>query len=247
MDFFLCLSSIAGVVGSGGQANYAAGNTYMDALADYRVALGEKATSLDLGWMESEGVVAESSFLSTSMAAGGSFMPISQAEFFALLDHYCNPDSEKTSASATQAIIGLEIPATMHAKNLKEPHWMQRRTFRHLHHMGLSKASTSSSEKSVDYAALLRDAPSLEGAGHVVTECLLQKLIRSLSIPREDLDTAKPLHAYGVDSLLAVELRNYFAKELSADVAIFDIMGAASIDAVSLTVARKSAFWSTAG
>ncbi|MCJ1386254.1 hypothetical protein MMC17_009380 [Xylographa soralifera] len=230
MDFFICLSSIAGVVGSGGQAIYAAGNTFMDALTDYRVSRGEKGTSLDLGWMESEGVVAESSFLSTSMAAGGSFMPISQAEFFALLDHYCNPDLDTVSASATQAIIGLEIPATMHAKNLKEPHWMQRRTFRHLHHMGQGQQSTSSSEKSIDYAAALRDASSLEDAGRVVTECLVQKLIKSLSIPREDLDTTKPLHKYGVDSLLAVELRNYFAKELSADVAIFDIMGAASID-----------------
>ena len=77
MDFFLYLSSVAGVVGSDGQANYAAGNTYMDSLAHYRVARGEKATSLDLGWMESEGAVAESSFLSTSMAAGGSFISIS--------------------------------------------------------------------------------------------------------------------------------------------------------------------------
>ncbi|MCJ1398963.1 hypothetical protein MMC11_002164 [Xylographa trunciseda] len=244
MDFFLCLSSIAGVVGSGGQANYAAGNTFMDAFAHYCVSHGEKATSLDLGWMESEGVVAESSFLSTSMAAGGSFMPISQAEFFALLDHYCNPDSDTTSASATQATIGLEIPATMHAKNLKEPHWMQRRTFRHLHHMGLGMQSTSTSEQSIDYAASLRDAATLEDAGRIVTECLVQKLIKSLSIPREDLDTTKPLHKYGVDSLLAVELRNYFAKELSADVAIFDIMGGTSIDVVGVTVARKSAFWS---
>lgn len=247
MDFFLCLSSIAGVVGSGAQANYAAGNTYMDSLAHYRVARGEKATSLDLGWMVSEGAVAESSFLSTSMAAGGSFMPISQAEFFALLDHYCNPALDTTSASATQAVIGLEIPAKLQAKGLKEPHWMQRRTFRHLHRMGLGKnQDSSSSEQSVDYAASLREASSLEAAGPVVLDCLLQKLSRSLSMPRDDIDTSKPLHAYGVDSLLAVELRNYFAKELSADVAIFDLMGGASIDAVALTVAKKSTLFSAA-
>ena len=57
---------------------------------------------------------------------------------------------------------------------------------------------------------------------------------------RDDIDISKPLHAYGVDSLLAVELRNYFAKELSADVAIFDLMGGPSIGAVTLTVAKKS-------
>lgn len=49
MDFFICLSSISGIVGSGGQANYAAANTYMDAFVRYRIMRGEKATSLDLG------------------------------------------------------------------------------------------------------------------------------------------------------------------------------------------------------
>ena len=59
MDFFICLSSVSGVVGGGGQANYAAANTYMDALVRYRTMRGEKATAIDLGWMESEGVAAE--------------------------------------------------------------------------------------------------------------------------------------------------------------------------------------------
>ncbi len=65
-------------------------------------------------------------------------------------------------------------------------------------------------------------------------------------MPRDDIDTSKPLHAYGVDSLLAGELRNYFAKELSVDVAIFDLMGGPSIDAVTLTVAKKSTLFSSA-
>lgn len=65
-------------------------------------------------------------------------------------------------------------------------------------------------------------------------------------MPRDDIDTSKPLHAYGVDSLLAVELRNCFSKELSADVAIFDLTGGASVDAVSLTVAKKSTSFSAA-
>lgn len=63
---------------------------------------------------------------------------------------------------------------------------------------------------------------------------------------RDDIDTSKPLHAYGVDSLLAVELRNYFAQELSADVAIFDHMSGPSIDAESLTVAKESTFFRSA-
>lgn len=51
MDFFICFSSASGIIGPGGAANYAAGNTYMDAFAEHRILQGEKAVSLDLGWM----------------------------------------------------------------------------------------------------------------------------------------------------------------------------------------------------
>ena len=122
---------------------------------------------------------------------------------------------------------------------MKEPHWMQRRTFRHLRLIGLHDPLSANS---VDYVALFRNAASLEDASQIVTEGLLRKLSRALSIPAEEIDTSKPLHTYGVDSLLAVELRNYFAKEMEADMAIFDIMGGSSIQSVSILVSRKSRF-----
>ena len=242
MDFFICLSSVSGIVGGGGQANYAAANTFMDALVEYRVLSGEKATALDLGWMESEGIAAENSFLSSSLAATGCLIPISPAQFHALLDHYCNPSLKVISPVASQAIVGLDIPATMQAKGMKEPHWMQRRTARHLHLTCLDGSLSISSEEAVDYVKLFRNAASLEDGGRVVREGLLRKLSGALSLPKEDMDTSKPLHTYGVDSLLAVELRNYFAKEMDADMAIFDIMGGSSIESISMLVARKSRF-----
>ena len=242
MDFFICFSSISGIVGTGGQANYAAGNTYMDALVRHRIMQGEKATSLDLGWMVSEGVVAESVTLSAGIAGQGHLIPITKAEFHALLDYHCNPALALGSADSCQPIIGPGVPAAMAEKGFTEPAWMQRRTFLHLRQIGLSGSSTSRNGRAVDYAALLRNAASLEDAASAVTDGLLQKLSRALSISPEDIDTSKPPHAYGVDSLLAVELRNYFAKELSADVAIFDITGGSNLETVGMTVARKSQF-----
>jgi hypothetical protein len=59
LDFFVVLSSIAGIIGSVSQANYAAGNTFQDALVHYRQKKGLAAQSLDLGLMTGIGYVEE--------------------------------------------------------------------------------------------------------------------------------------------------------------------------------------------
>ena len=69
---------------------------------------------------------------------------------------------------------------------------------------------------------------------------MAQGLVTALGMPAGDVDIGKPLHAYGVDSLLAVELRNWFGKDVGAEVAIFDIMGVQSIAEVAALVAGRS-------
>jgi len=56
----------------------------------------------------------------------------------------------------------------------------------------------------------------------------------------EDVDGRKPVVAYGLDSLVAVELPNAIGRDLEADVLLMDLMGAGSIEALAREVVRKS-------
>ncbi|ERF70898.1 hypothetical protein EPUS_02420 [Endocarpon pusillum Z07020] len=57
LDFFTMLASISGIVGQKGQANYAAGNVFLDSFAVYRHSLGLPACSVDLGVIEDVGYI----------------------------------------------------------------------------------------------------------------------------------------------------------------------------------------------
>ncbi len=58
LDFFVLYSSAAGIVGSAGQSNYNAANTFMDALAHYRNANQQPALAVDFGTIAEIGLAA---------------------------------------------------------------------------------------------------------------------------------------------------------------------------------------------
>lgn len=245
MSFFVMISSVAGVAGSMGQSNYAAGNTFQDGLAAHRMALGEKAISIDLGWMGDIGAVAENAVLTKGKEAAGDLAPIYEKEFLALLDHYCNPELRIHEPEGAQPIIGLVTPAQFRSKGLIPPDWLvDRPLFRglalenHEDNNGTAEASERDSDR--DWVSELLRASSNIGAINIIVEALVERLSKATSTPAAEIDRNRPLHVYGVDSLLAVELRNWFSKLFKADVAIFDITGQASLTQVAEGAATTS-------
>lgn len=241
MDFFVLLSSISGMIGQGGQANYAAGNTYKDALAHYRIAQGEKTVSIDLGVMVSEGFLSENEFLLHRMMDSGFYVPLKYTELFALLDYYCDPALDILTTQTCQTVVGIETPASLHAKGVEEAPWMRKPLFRHMYQVrGDAVLTPGTSNDFVDLRTLFTSAGSITEAGSIALQALIKKLSQTLSTSSEGIDPDKPVHSYGVDSLLAIELRTWIAKEFAAEMAVFEILGGATATAMAMTIARNS-------
>ncbi|ESZ94756.1 polyketide synthase [Sclerotinia borealis F-4128] len=239
LDFFILLSSVSGVIGNAGQANYAAGCTFQDSLARYRTCHGQRAVSIDLGPMSSVGVVAESDSLQRHFDRAHGLIPVQEVEFLSILDMYCGLSRVGITADDSRIIIGLATPADILGEGLEAVEFMQRPLFAYFREVrGISHSCNS--PDSFNAVELFRQLQSAEERTAVVVMALSKKLARALSINPEDIDTDQPLHAFGVDSLVAVELRNWIAKDFAADIPVFDITGGRTIAAIGELVTKTS-------
>ena len=86
----------------------------------------------------------------------------------------------------------------------------------------------------------IKQADSLELAVELVCEALIQKISNLLTITMEDVDKKKPVVAYGLDSLVAVELRNWTTTDLEAPSPLMELMSSPSIENLAGKIATKS-------
>ena len=71
LDFFIMFSSISGVLGNIGQVSYAAANSFIDQLCEYRQSLGLPALSVNWGPISGAGVLERKSNIAANLAKHG--------------------------------------------------------------------------------------------------------------------------------------------------------------------------------
>ena len=246
MDFFVMLSSSAGIGGSRGQANYAAGNTYQDALANYRASKNLPATSIDVGMILGVGFVAENLEAIDNLKNWG-FVGIREEEFHIILASAITGYAKGETPIPNQIITGLGTGGMIKQSGIQEePFWFSDTKFAHMRLVDTHQLIANVNDSSAQLQNLLGEVTSLTAASEVICEALTTKLAKSMMMPVEDIDSSKPANAYGVDSLVAVEIRNWIFREVKADVSVFDILSNVPLATLSSKIALQSKMVSTA-
>ncbi|QKW10568.1 SDR family NAD(P)-dependent oxidoreductase [Streptomyces sp. NA04227] len=198
---FVLYSSAAGVLGNAGQANYAAGNTFLDALAAHRRAAGLPGLSLAWGhWAESSAMTAGLDAADLARLARSGFLPMSNEEGLRLFDDAVRHD-EALIAPVPLDLGGLRTKAR--AGELPS-------VFRGLVRTPVRRtvAAAAVAEGAASLAQQLAALPESE------REHMLMELVRAnvATVLGHGAPTAigadRTFKELGFDSLTAVEFRN---------------------------------------
>lgn len=237
LDFFVMLASISGFVGNRGQANYAAGNSYQDALARYRRSLGLAATSVNLGLMQDIGLIAEQG--GQSNLEDDTVVPLNAQDFNLIFKMVMSSNGHDVPA---QIITGLPTGGILQEKGIAtKPFYYRDWRFASMEAMGFDESlAIGTDSNSVSIEEQLAAATSREQATAVVLSALREQVAKALRCPADDIDTAKSMHTYGMDSLMAVDMRNWVQTKLKAEISLFQIMSGSSIGVLAEKITMGS-------
>jgi short-subunit dehydrogenase/aryl carrier-like protein len=256
LDFFVMLASSSGAAGNRGQANYAAGNTFQDALAHHRRARGLVATAIDVGPVLGAGHVAENPELIASLAAQG-YTALYEDEFLSLIQAAITGVTVTHAAAATattttvgdgrvpmpvQLVTGFATGGLVAAEGWEMPYYLEDPKMRHLILVDSHGAGGASdgTEAAAGLASQIADITSVGAGADLVAGALTQKLAKLMMVSPDDIDVNKAVSTYGVDSLTAVEIRAWSFRELQSDISIFDIMTNVPISTLARMIVSKS-------
>uniref|UniRef100_A0A8H7KF45 Carrier domain-containing protein n=1 Tax=Bionectria ochroleuca TaxID=29856 RepID=A0A8H7KF45_BIOOC len=239
LDFFVLFSSINGVLGYASQAAYSAAGAYEDALAHWRVKhCGLPGVSIDLSVVNAVGYVAEAQgaeMLRKSLIRAGRRV-IDESHVLSSLE------SAIQSPFDPQFVVGG-------INSGPGPHWeADGELGRDMRVLPLKYRQTSkiAGEKQTHQgeddtlAARMAACSSRDEAIYVVGSALADMLADMFMVPAEEVDLTQSPSQQGVDSLVAVEVRNMLFGQAGAELSIFNIMQSPSLSKLASDVVDRS-------
>ncbi|MDD5286330.1 MAG: SDR family NAD(P)-dependent oxidoreductase [Desulfuromonadaceae bacterium] len=218
LDHFVLFSSAAEVLGNRGQGAYCAANGFLDGLAGLRRSQGLPAVSIAWGPL-SGGGMAESSDTIRRIVERQGFGFIPAINLFPILEQLLRS--------------GVSSPVSIQCD------WNRYREANHLPAggflSGLALQDQQHAAKADDRSPILRELQDAlpENLKALLTRHLQQRAGEVIGLSGERLDTATPMVELGLDSLMAVDLRNLLVRDLGVNLTVATLFNFPTLDSLA--------------
>ena len=226
LDLFVLFSSASALLGSPGQANYVAANAFLDALAHHRRARGLPALSINWGPWSGGGMAAVTSRRRDAASDGVRW--ITPARGRALLAR---------AVREPAAQLGL-LSIDWRAVAATTPTQTARPLLAELFDGAAGATPSGVTGASGQLRARLADAEP-DRRLPLLVDALRGHLGAVLRTSPETLDPAESLSQLGIDSLMAVELKNRLEKDLATPTPVGELLEAESVSSLAAALCRR--------
>ncbi|HEY5254009.1 MAG TPA: SDR family NAD(P)-dependent oxidoreductase, partial [Acidobacteriaceae bacterium] len=232
LDQFVLFSSVASIFGSEGQANHAAANAFLDAMAQYRQARGLPALSVNWGPWSETGAAVQLRVVDRKSKMG--IRGISTRDGLQALEMLIADDS-------AQAMVAPIEWKQYFASRLESQGDAGRPLLRELRTLHGAKSTTATAQKKKNPSWL----PQLESAAsaqrmHLLMDLIGDRVKATLGIGgTQEIDPKQPLQELGLDSLLSIELRNSLAASLSQALPATLLFNFPTVEALAGYISRE--------
>lgn len=231
LDFFICLSSITSIAGNVGQSAYAAANQYMTGLVRQRRGRGLAASVMHIAILTGFGYIhrsdaAHAETMNRSLRTR--YNNQAEPDLHAMMAEAIvggrvrDGDSDSDSTTAAELITGLRTVF----EGEKSQDARLARYLRDAEGDDLdASAEGGGAAKSVQAQLAEVGADADAGEQRVVLEnAFAIALGKLLEMDPETIDPARPVASLGVDSLVAIRIREWMLREMGVDVSVIKVM-----------------------
>ncbi|KAI1746913.1 reducing type I polyketide synthase [Xylaria castorea] len=225
LDFFVMTSSIAAAMGSSGQANYAAANSFMDSLACHRQARGLPGMSLILPPISGIGILHDRPEIFRAIESKG-FYPVPWHEVLSAFEIAMRP-RECLPPNTDHTIVGMQprrLGPSMQAANTlgimaEDPrmNYLKAKIEEEIDDAG--NQTTVGHVGTHDIIHLTWHAATQQQAIEIVSQHVTRRLARLMMIEVDSIEPARhSLSSLGIDSMIGAEFRNWIFREFKLDI-----------------------------